>query len=225
MLRLVQNHPRFYQYREIYGLFCAQSYLQPTINVTLEHKCIATAKKKLKQWHEAFQETVPYAQSAIESISCASEDDCDDPPSGKRSKLTLDEILSGEGFNIVKKVGHPQMPSTVTNLDAEFMDYEELVRIAPDNNTERTFMAFSVFASAQMISNLDDEMVKFWKRHETHLPCLRVLTEVARALPPGNGDVERLFSILKLLKQLHRNRLTVNNMEFRLKTRFFKDIS
>ena len=172
-----------------YGLFCAQSYLQPTINVTLTNKCITTAKETLRQWHKAFHPEVVMeacAHSTVEElISCTSDDECDDSPSEKRTKLTLDEILAGEGFKIIKKAGQ-QIPSasTLANLEVELLEYENLVRNASDCHTERTIMAFSVFESAEIISNLDDEMVTFWKRHAKSFPCLRVLAEVARCLPP-----------------------------------------
>ena len=91
------------------------------------------------------------------------------------------------------------------------------------SHTEPSIMGFSVFASAQMISSLEDEKVTFWKSHEKRFPNLRVLVEVARCLPSGNGAVERLFSMLKLLKQLHRNRLMIDNIDCRLKTRFLSD--
>ena len=66
------------------------------------------------------------------------------------------------------------------------MDYEKLVQNVSVSHTEPSIMAFSVFASAKMISRLEDEMVTFCKSHEKRFPNLRVLVEVARCLPPGN---------------------------------------
>ena len=42
------------------------------------------------------------------------------------------------------------------------MDYEELIRIASKSNAELTFMAFSVSASAQMISRLEENKAPKW---------------------------------------------------------------
>ena len=128
-----------------------------------------------------------------------------------QTKLTLDEILTEEGFKIITKAAQHMPPAlAVTTLEAELMDYEEIVQNVSLSHTEPSIMGFSVFASAQMISSLEDEKVTFWKSHEKRFPNLRVLVEVARCLPSGNGAVERLFSMLKLLKQLHRNRLIID---------------
>ena len=87
-----------------YGLYCAQSYLQPTVTVTLTKMCITTAKETLRQWHKAFHPEVEMAMnSAVELISCTSGDDCNEYPSAKRTKLTLDEILLERGSKLSQK--------------------------------------------------------------------------------------------------------------------------
>ena len=41
-----------------YGLYCAQTYLQPTVTVTRTKMCITTAKETLRQWHKALHHEV-----------------------------------------------------------------------------------------------------------------------------------------------------------------------
>ena len=79
------------------------------------------------------------------------------------------------------------------------MDYEELVQNVSVSHTDSSIMAFSLFASAQMISSLDDETVSFRKSHEKRFPNLRVLVEVALCLPPEDGAVELPVLVTPLL--------------------------
>ena len=68
--------------------------------------------------------------SAVEIISCTSGDDCNEYPSAKRRKLTLDEILTGEGFKIIPKAAqHMSSASAGTTQEADSWTTKNLFKM------------------------------------------------------------------------------------------------
>ena len=130
----------------------------------------------------------------------------------KSNPLTIDRDMKRKIKELANNFKIETKPQTQTTGEITIKE----VLMKGENSTTQ-LDSFELELSDYISTNWEhDNTLKFWENNSTNYPTLYKIFKVLLTIFPGNGDVERIFSRLKILSNWHRGRIKVGTLEARI---------